>query len=276
VVGNGCPYAVGEASGRVYVACQGNWLGSDQPVPQGPGDLRAYDEATGTLLSHEAIGPIGQSVLVSARSEQVFAFTQHQLTILDGHSLGLHVQQTGGEGVPAPAACCGARSFPQTHHNLTGPFLAFWRRYGGLDTLGYPLTEPFVQGARWVQVTERFLLQYAGGRVSMAPLGRILSAGRTFAPITAFASTADRRYFPGTGHSLSGRFLAYWQSHNGAVLLGAPISEVVREQNGDGSGRRYQLQWFENGRLEYHPELASSHYAVEVGLAGRQYLRQLG
>jgi hypothetical protein len=59
-------------------------------------------------------------------------------------------------------------------------------------------------------------------------------------------------------------------------LLGAPISEVITEGNGDGSGRRYRLQWFENGRLEYHPELAGTRYAMELGLVGTQALRQRG
>jgi hypothetical protein len=56
---------------------------------------------------------------------------------------------------------------------------------------------------------------------------------------------------------------------NGSVA----IFEVVVEGNGDGSGRRYPLQWFENGRLEYHPEAAHTRYAFELGLLGLQALR---
>jgi hypothetical protein len=94
--------------------------------------------------------------------------------------------------------------------------------------------------------------------------------------VAPFAPRPDRLYFAATGHSLSARFLTYWQSHDGATLLGAPISEVITEGNGDGSGRRYPLQWFENGRLEYHPELAGTRYAMELGLVGMQALRQRG
>ena len=57
------------------------------------------------------------------------------------------------------------------------------------------------------------------------------------------------------------------------MVLGAPIAEVVVEGNGDGSGRRYPLQWFEKGRLEYHPEAARTRYAFELGLLGLQALR---
>jgi hypothetical protein len=55
--------------------------------------------------------------------------------------------------------------------------------------------------------------------------------------------------------------------------LGAPISEVLVEGNGDGTYRRYPLQWFERGRLEYHPEHASTPYAIELGLLGIQALQ---
>jgi hypothetical protein len=73
-----------------------------------------------------------------------------------------------------------------------------------------------------------------------------------------------------------GRFLSYWRTHNDARLLGAPISEPVREGNDDGSGRQYLVQWFGQGRLEYHPELAGTRYEVELGLVGLQALRQRG
>jgi hypothetical protein len=89
-------------------------------------------------------------------------------------------------------------------------------------------------------------------------------------------STSTRLYFAGTGHTLSGRFLAYWRAHSGATLLGAPLSEVITEGNGDGSGRRYPLQWFEKGRLEYHAELAGTRYALELGLLGVQALQRRG
>ncbi len=55
-----------------------------------------------------------------------------------------------------------------------------------------------------------------------------------------------------------------------------PISEPVREQNGDGTGRLYLVQYFQNGRLEYHPELTGTSYVVEVGQVGRQVLQQRG
>lgn len=70
--------------------------------------------------------------------------------------------------------------------------------------------------------------------------------------------------------------LSYWCTHNGAQLLRTAISEPFRAGNDDGSGRQYLVQWFEQRRLEYHPELAGTRYEVELGLVGLQALRQRG
>lgn len=175
-----------------------------------------------------------------------------------------------------PAVGHGARYFTQTSHNLGGAFLSFWQRYGGLDTFGYPRSEAYSEGGRVVQYTDRFRLEFSGGRVVTAPLGRVLTAGRSFPRVEPIPSTRDRIYVASTGHSLTGRFLTYWRNHNGATLLGAPICEPVREGNDDGTGRVYLTQWFERGRLEYHAELAGTRYEVQLGLVGKQDLRRRG
>ncbi len=175
-----------------------------------------------------------------------------------------------------PPADPGALDVAATGHTIGDPFLPFWRRYGGATTLGYPLTEAYSEGGRLVQYTERCRLEAASGGVVVAPLGRQLTIGRHFAPVAPFASAPTRRYFSQTGHSLSGLFLAYWQAHDGVTLLGAAISEPLMEGNGDGSGRRYLLQWFERGRLEYHAENAGTPYVVQSGLLGKQALQQRG
>jgi hypothetical protein len=43
-----------------------------------------------------------------------------------------------------------------------------------------------------------------------------------------------------------------------------------------GAGRRYLVQWFEQGRLEYHPERVGTRCEVALGLVGLQALRQRG
>jgi hypothetical protein len=89
-------------------------------------------------------------------------------------------------------------------------------------------------------------------------------------------STASQRYFPTTHHILSGALLRFWQQNGGMALFGAPISEALRAANGDGSGRQYQMQYFENARLELHPENRDSRYAIEPGLLGTESLVERG
>lgn len=177
---------------------------------------------------------------------------------------------------PAPPPNGGGRYFDATAHTLAPAFAGFWGRYGGLDAFGAPQSESFVDGGHLVQYTDRAEFEVIGGRVTLAPLGRLLTAGRLFRRVPPVVSTVDRLYVPATGQVLAGRYLTYWRGRRGATVLGVPISGVMREANGDGSNRRYAVQWFENGRLEYHPELAGTRYEMEVGLVGVEALRRRG
>jgi len=110
--------------------------------------------------------------------------------------------------------------------------------------------------------------------VAITPLGALLTSGQSFPHVAPFAGSAASRYFPETHHSLSGRFLHYWLSHDGAVLFGPPISEPFSTTNGDGTGRRYLVQYFRNARMEYHPELKNPKFEVSLGALGREYLER--
>lgn len=257
--------------GRAFVTHRDVVNSSGDPI--GNGSLSVLDTTSGTVLDTVPVGWGPAALALDASTGQLLVANQ-------GITRGtINVVQVRPRPAlptdPAPPVR-GALYVPHTQHNLSGPFLAFWRRYGGLAVFGYPQTEPFHQRGALVQYTDRFELELVGGQVDTVSLGRLLTAGRTFPRVAPVASTPSRLYFSSTGHTLSGRYLAFWQSHHGATLLGAPISEVIVEGNGDGSGRRYPLQWFEKGRLEYHPELAGTRYAMELGLLGVQTLQQRG
>ncbi len=64
-------------------------------------------------------------------------------------------------------------------HNLSGAFLAVWRRYGGLDTFGYPRTEPFTESGDLAQYTD-----IASGCANSIPWG---------AQVATSVSTAGER-----------------------------------------------------------------------------------
>lgn len=72
-------------------------------------------------------------------------------------------------------------------------------------------------------------------------------------------------YFPVTGHSLNDQlgFLTYWLEHGSVAILGYPLSEVFTDQSG------LQIQYFERGVLEYHPNNPDP-YKVELRSLGRE------
>ena len=71
--------------------------------------------------------------------------------------------------------------------------------------------------------------------------------------------------FPQTGYRVTNRygFLDYWRANGQMLLFGYPLSGEVDE-----NGRL--VQYFERARLEYHPELAGTSHAIQLGLLGRE------
>ena len=82
-------------------------------------------------------------------------------------------------------------------------------------------------------------------------------------PTTPVAASGER-YFPETGHTLSGAFKAYYESHGldlgdagtsaheSLALFGYPLSEPFQEVNPD-TGELLTVQYFERPRFESHP-----------------------
>jgi hypothetical protein len=105
--------------------------------------------------------------------------------------------------------------------------------------------------------------------VQLGLLGSIQTSGRQFAPASSgnTINTASRIYFPETGHSLSDKFLEYWNQNGGLALFGYPISEPLSEEN-------FTVQYFQRNRFELHPEDAGTAFEVQLGLLGREMLDQ--
>ena len=117
---------------------------------------------------------------------------------------------------------------------------------------------------------DRFVLEDVHCSVRTMPENDVFVVQHQYGRLAA-APGRGAVFFARTGHTLADRFLPYWRTHNGARLLGTPISERRL-----GAGRRYLVQWLDKARLEYHPELAGTRYEVELGLVGLQVLRQWG
>ena len=106
-------------------------------------------------------------------------------------------------------------------------------RLSGSMQLGGVCDEP-----RFEQQIRQTILQFDG--VEAATL--LLNGDVVFG-----TPTPDRRYFPETGHTVSGRFLTVWEETGGLSVYGYPLTDRLQE-----NGRT--VQYFERYRFELHPE----------------------
>jgi len=147
---------------------------------------------------------------------------------------------------------------------------------------GYPRTEAIPEDGRTVQYFQRARFELHPEnpqlfQVQLTLLGDLLTTPRRpFPQPQPFTSTADHVFFPQTGHSLSLGFLKFFNKYGALDAFGYPISEELQESNNDGSGRAYNVQYFQRARFEYHPELAGTPYEVELGLLGDQHIQAKG
>ena len=77
-------------------------------------------------------------------------------------------------------------------------------------------------------------------------------------PVPAKTGT---RYFGETGHNIEGVFHTYFVTKGGIGRFGFPRTEAIVQ---DG----LRVQWFERGRMEYHPQHAGTPYEVQLTLLG--------
>jgi DNA-binding CsgD family transcriptional regulator len=187
---------------------------------------------------------------------------------------------------PTAAAQSNQRCFPETGQCISGRFYEFWQD-GGLSIFGYPISparyelDPDTGKALFVQWFERARFEqhpeWAGGphEIQLSLLGRQFTQEQQhqpeFQPIAPFPSTAETRFFPETGHSLSVGFKQFWEQNGGVAIFGYPISEAFPAQSPI-NGQWYSVQYFERARFEYHPYNAPE-YQVELGLLGRQLIQ---
>ncbi len=174
---------------------------------------------------------------------------------------------------PPLQAAGGSRYFTQTGKTVSGAFLAAFDRYG-LERTGWPLSDEMVEDGMRVQYFERVRMEYhpemasKGNSIELTRLGAEFVAQRQTAAVKPFASSKSKAYFRETGHSLADPFLQFWRDHGAVEVFGYPISEPVWE---DG----LKVQWFERARMEYHPEMASKGWGVQLTRLGDLALSRL-
>ena len=174
----------------------------------------------------------------------------------------------GGLGLPD-----GRQYFPMTGDHVAPPFVAYFQAHGGAGSLGDPTDEAHAApgGAQTQDFQQAKLLTHPSFAdsdyfIESAPAGAPFARGAAFAPFQPApppAAGSGARYFPQTGHSVSGAFRRFFDSHGGITIFGYPRTEAFQQ-----AGR--QVQWFQRAMFEYHPEFAGTPYEVELRLLGSE------
>ena len=154
--------------------------------------------------------------------------------------------------IPASAAN-GSRYYSQTGHWARGAFLDFFDRHGGVGIFGYPLTEEFLEDGMTVQYFEKSRFEWRPWnpdpyKVELTLLGYKIH-GPADPPVTNWANPWywGQRYFPETGHVVSGAFLSFFNSYGNLTVFGYPITEQFVVENG------ITIQYFQRARMELYP-----------------------
>jgi polysaccharide biosynthesis protein PslG len=188
-------------------------------------------------------------------------------------SLGTHGQQV--------EANSGAIYFAETGFWVDADFAHFWETNGGLMVFGYPVTRVFYQDGLHRQYFERAIFEHHEDEdepfhvllVRMGALNTIDQRRELVGPFAPAEEPLDgTRWFPETGHTLSGIFLEYWLDNGDVQSFGYPLSEPLLEP-GINDGITRQVQYFERARLEHHPDKAGTDFEILLGHLGVEYLR---
>ncbi|GAB4181962.1 MAG: hypothetical protein Fur005_44520 [Roseiflexaceae bacterium] len=248
-----------------------------------------FDHGSLTAISTGQIAP------------HTYAILNEQIQWAAAGGAALHLTAAPLPTQPIATAPAGARFFAETGHSLAGEFRTYWESHGlelgdpgfttreSLALFGYPISEPFNEinpdtgQIRLVQYFERARMELHPenqppyrvllGRLAASALLR--RSGQTVEPPVPALPGAECRPFTASGHALCPPLRSFWERNGGMHVFGIPIS-VAREELSPTDGNIYQTQWFERERLEYHPELANTPYAVLLGLMGSEELQVRG
>ena len=192
------------------------------------------------------------------------------------------------------------RCFAETNQCIDGRFRTYWEQNGGLAVFGFPITPQReernrdtgrVYQTQWFE-RNRFELHPENAApydVLLGRLGddRLVQQNRNWqAAPREGRPRAGCLWFGETGRNVCDQasgagFMTYWRTHGlqdarldahrrSLALLGLPLTGAATETNS--SGDRVQTQWFERGRLEWHPN-NPREFRVLLGLLGNEVLR---
>lgn len=159
--------------------------------------------------------------------------------------------------------------FDDTGHTVRGPFLTFFRKYGGVAIFGYPITDEFrdPQSGLLVQYFQRARIEWNPNnperfQMQLGLLGDELKLSQARLTVSQIPSPTNPScyYFPQTGHAVCNAFLDYFRANGGLDVFGYPVTEFKIEND-------RIVQVFQRARMEWHPELAAGQ-KVQLTMLG--------
>lgn len=164
------------------------------------------------------------------------------------------------------------RFFPETGHYVRGKFLEFYLNHPDPQLVfGYPITDAFPSA------TDGLIIQYfekvrfelnpdkpEGLQVKLSPLGKYLHTKANPLPLPKNFPPCQK--LQENGMQVCYAFLDFFNAQGGVDLFGYPISNFeLRDER--------IVQYFQNVRFEWHPELPPGQRVVVSNL-GKRYFQQ--
>jgi hypothetical protein len=171
-----------------------------------------------------------------------------------------------------------------TLHEVSAKLYDYWHTYGGLLVFGYPISPRFAEVSSKgriieVQYFERARLEYhpehtaTSYEIVPGKLGLEVPVHATVA-VQMHHGLEDEQVIltdKGTGMPTPRKFFTFWEENGGPDIFGYPITPLLIDS--DSEGHRLAVQYFECGRLEYHPQLAGTVYEVQISRLGTEVFR---
>jgi len=166
------------------------------------------------------------------------------------------------------------RYYGATQRYVAHGFKEYFDKNGGMDRFGLPITDEFERKGVTAQYFQRSRLEFhpeLGNTITVANVGKELleKSGGLPAPLPPPRGELPPtiRYFPETGHYVNLSFKQHLEENGGVESIGFPISEEIVFKG-------ITAQWFEKGRLEWHPEIGKG--VVLLGLVGDELAKLEG
>ncbi|MEX1157956.1 MAG: prenyltransferase/squalene oxidase repeat-containing protein [Thermomicrobiales bacterium] len=174
----------------------------------------------------------------------------------------------------APAAPVdGCVYYEITQHNVCEPFAAYWETHGGLANFGYPLTELVDFFGQGVQYFERAVFELhpenAGTEheVLLTLVGTQEAQRNNRDQMERDEPAVGCAWHEPTGHNLCGGFAAFWEQFGGLPVFGYPVTDEFQESG-------LTVQYFERGRVEWHPGAWPERFDVLLGRLAAEALER--